>query len=548
EIENYSGIPLRHPRRGNQQFFDFLASEVKEGTLQGFWGYGGPWVIRWILGTARLVTDRPDIQIFYVNDYSTAIREVLALLASLQPQGGGDLAEGAERTGWSYMSEGFRVTFDLLEDGTVLDRSKGHFRLVHVKPYFALLEQLLEVENPRGDGSFVQINDGAELDHLDWRAAVHYFRAAADLHRRHRCHGMVVCNAVGPVGAVSMIGHRIFPFPFVVEPDLPSARRRARELLRPSRPMQAVALPSLIPLPPLADQGVEQVVRYAGTIDWHTRGIDEPPVASDDPFAPIYHLLRVLKLDFDTILAEREAMQEQVLRASKLSALGTLTAGVSHELNSPLTAVLGDASVILEQSEDPEISRSAKRIQRCAQRMRDIIDQLSIFGRRGNGGATVDADVNECVLQAHEELDQLLDQRNVEIALDLAPELPPVRIDQGHLKTVLHNLLINASIAYEGKALPLPHPVVLSTSIVEDWVHIACADQGVGMTDEVRERAFDPFFTTRDVGQGIGLGLYICDRVVADHGGRIRLESKVGEGTTVTIELPRSPAPLPKLH
>jgi signal transduction histidine kinase len=288
---------------------------------------------------------------------------------------------------------------------------------------------------------------------------------------------------------------------------------------------------------------VNEIVRYDGTIDWYTRGMEEPKVADDDPFAPVYQLLRVLKLDFDAILAEREAMQDQVLRASKLSALGTLTAGVSHELNSPLTAVLGDASVIEETSEDPVVLRSAQRIGRCAKRMRDIIDQLSVFGRSGGtGGATEDLDPNECVLQAHEELGSLLRERSVEVILDLASALPPVRCDRGHLKTVLHNLLINASVAYQGLDRPRPYPVTLSTARARDWVQFRCTDQGIGMSAEVQARAFDPFYTTRDVGEGIGLGLYICDRLITDHGGRIRLESEMGVGTTVIIELPRAPS------
>ncbi len=544
ELKCFDGIPLRHSRRGRQEYVRQLTAEYDRGYLQGYWGYGGPRVFGWILTTAKLVANRADAQVYYVNEYTTAIQEALALLGTLQPSS--QTSQGLEdvQRGWTYRTDGFGVTFEVLDGGVVLERSWGRFRRRHVRPYFAVLEQLVEVADPRGDGTFVQINDATHLDRLDWRAAVAYFSAAAELHRRHPCHGIIVCNSVGPVQAVSKVAHRIFPFPFVVEPDLVAARARAQEFVR--TPQRVPALISPVPTslrrPSTGDVALEERIRelvaYAGTINWHVKGIGEPELRPDDPFAPVYQLLRVLKHDFDSVLADRDAMQDRVLRASKLSALGTLTAGVSHELNSPLTAVLGDATVILEQGESDVVMRSAERIQRCARRMRDVIDQLSVFSRSGVGGTSTELDVKFCVEQACAELTPLLGERGVKVGLDLAPEQMPIRCDRCHLKTVLHNVVINASQSYTGLDVRGPHSVVLRTRRAGEWVQIRCEDQGSGMPPEVADRAFDPFFTTRDVGEGTGLGLYICDRLVTDHGGRIALESEPGHGTTVVIEFP----------
>jgi signal transduction histidine kinase len=277
-------------------------------------------------------------------------------------------------------------------------------------------------------------------------------------------------------------------------------------------------------------------------------------------------------------------MQEQVLQAAKLAALATLTAGVAHELNSPLTAVLGYANVLQEQSDDPMVHQAAERITRCGGRMRDIIEQLTVFTRSGDTPRIQPLHINDSIRSASVLLEAALRKRDpsVELCLTLGAGLPPVTCDPGHLQSVIHHLVLNAHAACASAltaqaaqtaqtaqtaqaaqtaeetaqtaeetaqtaeiAEPAPQragttpPVIeLSTEVTADGVRIQCRDPGCGMTPEVRRRAFDPFFTTQDVGEGTGLGLFVCHRLVTDHGGTIRLDSTAGEGTTVTIDFP----------
>ncbi len=541
EIKNYDGIALRHPPTARRQFVARLRDEYDHGTLVGYWGYGGPRVFRWIMSGTKVLENRPEARVYYARDYDTAIREATVLLSDLETAAQDETATRPRRAAWNYEGETYHLTFEVAAPRILVEHSMGRMRAEDVAPYFELQERVLAETGFGGHRGFVQINDGAQLNQIDFRAQVQYYRSLSALVRRHRCLGVVTCNARGPVAAATRLGGSLFPVPFVIEPDLDRARLRAERLLRERHvPMVRRALTAMRPSREALRQPVMNLVAYAAAMDWESRGYPEATEAPDDPLGPVYNLLRVLKHDFDTMLDEREAMQTRVLQAAKLTSLATLTAGVAHELNSPLTAVLGYAEFLHERTEDPDAIRTAERIQRCAQRMRDIIDQLALFSRSGTSGAARRLDVNASLREDVSLLEPLLERHRVSIETQLAPDLPPIWCDRGHLQSVIHNVIVNSCKAYPDGTPGPRRTISLETSLHGEWVQIRCVDQGVGMPANVADRAFDPFFTTKDVGEGMGLGLFVCHRLVTDNGGRLELDSAPGRGTTVLLSFPRT--------
>ena len=241
-----------------------------------------------------------------------------------------------------------------------------------------------------------------------------------------------------------------------------------------------------------------------------------------------------------------KATQAQLLQAEKLSAIGQLVAGVAHELNNPLTSVIGYAQLLQEELREdsemgttrptPQLTHDLRRIAEESERAAKIVRNLLAFARR-QSAARAEQDVADVMnrvlaLRAYE-----FRLNAIELETAFAPGLPPVLGDGGQLQQALLNLLLNAEQAMRGRSVRRIH--VGARHVPEcDAVELFIEDSGHGIPDENLRRIFDPFFTTREVGEGTGLGLSICYGIVRDHGGQISVESRVGQGTTFKVLLP----------
>lgn len=254
------------------------------------------------------------------------------------------------------------------------------------------------------------------------------------------------------------------------------------------------------------------------------------------------------------------ATQVQLVQASKMASLGTLVAGVAHELNNPLAIILGSAELLPQQ--DSEEDRSAvTQIIAGAKRARRVVRSLAAFAQHGGMQHAWHSvpDLIENVLDVRRE-----SLRAAGIALEVrcAPQLPKLWLDGAQFQQALLNLLLNAERALEQHANPqlliavfigcmrAGAPPLFATHTLEQTqgepaLLIDIADNGPGLPDEVRERLFEPFVTTQPVGSGAGLGLATTYGIVAHHAGRMQVSTALGVGTTFRIILPYYPAEQP---
>jgi len=243
--------------------------------------------------------------------------------------------------------------------------------------------------------------------------------------------------------------------------------------------------------------------------------------------------------------AQQVGRQREALRQSeKLTAMGSLLAGVAHELNNPLAIVMGRASLLEEKCEDPELRADVLRIREAAERCGRIVRTFLNMARNRPAQRTP-VDLNELVRAAADML--LYSFRTHGVELELAPgaALPPINADADQLGQVVLNLLINAQQALTGT--PGPHRVRVSTGVEhrregrEPRVWLRIADNGPGVPPEFRSRIFEPFFTTKGEGMGTGLGLAVSRSVVIEHGGDLILEQSGAErGAIFRASLPIS--------
>ncbi len=233
---------------------------------------------------------------------------------------------------------------------------------------------------------------------------------------------------------------------------------------------------------------------------------------------------------------EREKeLQQELYLSSRLASIGELAAGVAHEINNPLTGIIGFSQRLLRKSTDETVKRDLERIHNEALRAAMVVQNLLTFARRHEPKKEY-SDVNDILQKALELRAYELRTSNIEAVTDTAPSLPQIMADFHQIQEVFLNIILNAEQAMTeancgGK-------LSIKTWKTKGYIRVSFTDNGPGIPAEQLDKVFDPFFTTRGERGGTGLGLSVCHGIMAEHGGRIYARSKPGEGTTFFIELP----------
>lgn len=235
-------------------------------------------------------------------------------------------------------------------------------------------------------------------------------------------------------------------------------------------------------------------------------------------------------------ITEQKLTEGALRRAERLASIGTMAAGIAHEINNPIAAALNAAEAAMRFKDDPDakhlLERCLDNVVRSAHRCRLIVENVLKFARQEPTQRSL-VDINSVVRDARVSALPHAERENATIDLQLAAGLPPVSINELEIEQVLTNLIDNASRSADG-----PIHVVVRTSRTKAGVCISVEDNGPGMTVEQRQRAFDPFYSTRQKQGGTGLGLSIAHGIVQGHGGKIEIAGEGGPGTIVTVDLP----------
>ena len=233
---------------------------------------------------------------------------------------------------------------------------------------------------------------------------------------------------------------------------------------------------------------------------------------------------------------EREEQLRQELRRSRrLASIGELAATVAHEINNPLTGIIGFSELLLKKSTDEEISRHLGRIHSEARRMAKVVENLLTFARRRKLKKEY-SDINDILQKVLELRAYELKTSNIKVVTNLTPRIPKIMVDHHQIEEVFMNLIMNAEQAMtETKG---GGKLSVETQKVKGCIRVSFTDDGPGIPDEHLDKLFDFFFTTREEKGGTGLGLSVCHGIVTEHGGKIYAKSKPGKGATITVELP----------
>ncbi|MGE5443082.1 MAG: GAF domain-containing protein [Ignavibacteriales bacterium] len=241
-----------------------------------------------------------------------------------------------------------------------------------------------------------------------------------------------------------------------------------------------------------------------------------------------------LKVLYETL----KSAQERLVQSEKLASLGQLVSNIAHEVNNPLTPILGYSRLLLDKPGlDTERRRNAfEVIYKSAERLKKVIENLLSFSRERKAGREY-VSINHLIEETLELRDYDLKLGSIEVIKNLSSELPRVVADPDQIRQVFTNIILNAEQAMVDAEIG-GRLKVMTRVKGEGIVEISFADNGPGIRSEILGKVFDPFFTTKSVGKGTGLGLSISYRIIKDHGGDIYALSEEGKGATFIIELP----------
>jgi signal transduction histidine kinase len=248
-------------------------------------------------------------------------------------------------------------------------------------------------------------------------------------------------------------------------------------------------------------------------------------------------LHRALRRQNERLEAEVRERTQQLLEAERLATMGNLLAGVAHELNNPLSVILGHAQLLTKNVTDNQTRVRAGKINEAAARCTRIVRNFLTMARRRAPERTQVA-LDQLCRETVELLAYELRVQDIEVECDLAPDAPSVWADGHQLQQVLVNLITNAQHAM--RDAPPPRRLRLTTryDAGRERVAVSVSDTGPGIAPEIQGRIFEPFFTTKPDGLGTGLGLALCRGFIEAHGGTIRVETPPGGGATFVIDLP----------
>jgi PAS domain S-box-containing protein len=283
---------------------------------------------------------------------------------------------------------------------------------------------------------------------------------------------------------------------------------------------------------------ITQVIRRGGWSHHKNqyRRKDDSTITVDLKVRPVYGPDgSVIYLEgFAEDVSEKEKMEQQLLQAEKLSSLGGILSGVAHELNNPLTSIIGNAQLLMRKSITEDIREKLEIIQMESLRSSKIIQGLLAFARKHKPERR-QIRVNNVIREAYRLREYDLRVSNINMKLELSDHIPPTHADPYQLQQVFINLINNAHDALT--------EIGGGSLIIRSWIRdgeiaVEFVDDGPGIPKDIQQYIFDPFFTTKEVGKGTGLGLSVAYGIVSEHGGTIGVKSEPGSGATFTIGLP----------
>jgi two-component system NtrC family sensor kinase len=239
---------------------------------------------------------------------------------------------------------------------------------------------------------------------------------------------------------------------------------------------------------------------------------------------------------FEEDVTEKRNLEANLIQSEKLAAVGQLAAGVAHEINNPLAAIIANAQILLREMRngDPDTLDAIRLIETAGIRASQVVSNLLSIARKEKKYEFELLSLNETITGALSLVHHEVVNHSIEILTDLQEEMPEIVASKNHIQGVWINMIVNSIDAIDKEN----GRITISSRYVDHEFRIVITDNGKGIPEDQLTRIFEPFYTTKVAGKGTGLGLSVCLRVIKEHQGSIQVESQAGKGSRFTIILP----------
>jgi signal transduction histidine kinase len=568
EIRDYRMLTGAAPKGARMVLTNFLVKDGSEGHLIGFWVFGAPFLIRLMFHAGLKVYKNP-IPIGEAKDYREALLNALKVLRQNRVDVGLKRYQNLKKDEWVLELEGFGISFELIGDDILYNSTHGRWKESHVEQFICLHEKVIREAGLTQKGYFYRIVNWESLEKSTWKARKMYIEGLNEINKKIPCKLAVVFGLNKFMKTLVGISSPFISYPVMVANDLQEAleiteREREREISAGSAGKRQKHGSKIYTEEQLKGFSNE-LLQVIGGINWDQAGLSLDGISEEHPLKPVLDALAIVKLDLDYLLQEKENSQKSLSHAEKLVTMGTIVASVAHEINNPNNSLMLDAqfnqnawrsvSAVLDEHADENgglliggfaygefktaVVDASNRMKRNTERIKHIVENLRAIAKK-DADFDEDVDLNATVRSALSVIEYLTAKYTRNLSVNLGDTLPRIRGNTQCLEQVIINLVKNAC-----QSLPsMEKGVFISTAFEpeKNAVSFTIRDQGKGMDEKTLKEIFIPFYTTKGK-EGTGLGLSICDNIIKNHGGTIKVESKLGEGTTVNFLLPLATAP-----
>lgn len=579
QIEDYAGL-----NGSSQSARDYFVDKMNTSSRRApliFCNLAGPLTIAVKIGS-RFITTGKDILVD--RRYGDAIKRALKLCEAqgVEPEfnflGRDFCFDSPDRSlkpmqimadeAWQVRLPGFYNRSVILDQNILYSVTEGYLDAEHM-PYVDKARSMCQASLPPGATIDYFVINSSNLKGGSRTGRAQYMQSLKNWHQQFPFRLYVLYGVNTFMRTAALLGKVLLPFEVKVAQDASHAFELiTRDRLGGVAATQKKSEPATALEP--SQEDIEKLLALIGSINWEQEGLDiDVEMDEQHPFYVLFQSIKLIKEELDSLFAERKRAaeilhdsnaqlqsalaelkqtQEKMVQQERLAAVGQLAAGIAHDFNNILTGIMGFAELMQMSAATPSAMRpNLQRIVAASQQAAHLVHQLLDFSRKSIRHAkqfSLDSFTVESVKFFEHTIPE-----NIQISLKVDPGDYLLEADPAQMQQVLTNLAVNARDAMPsgGKLDISLSPAAMTSddlcttcgeSLQGDWLVLAVTDNGSGIPADVLPHIFEPFYTTKAVDKGTGLGLAQVYGIVRQHAGHIVVESRVNRGTTITIYLP----------
>ena len=451
---------------------------------------------------------------------------------------------------WQIRSKEFENRCFVLNRNILHSKSIGHLKSKHIKQIDQMRDRCQADLNTIGSSIDYIIVDSKGIKSATRTSRLAFMKSIKIWHSKHPLKLYCMYNTNTFMRTALNLARPFLPFKIQVATDFQNALEKIdqhkNETVDPIKKSQKNTK-----LKTISENDLEKLVGLIGNINWEFKGLNDTDHHFDEthPFYYISQSISLIKEELDDLVAERIRLEEQLFQSQKMESIGRLAGGIAHDFNNILHIILGNTELGLDNlAEGHPAYNNLKDIKNGSLRGASIVKQLLNFSRK--------SPLDFRIVKADKVLDKSLDfirsaiPENIVINKKLQADEVAIKVDGTQFQQVIMNLFVNASqaIGHEsGQIYVQSSTINLNENEATQYVDLKAGsyfkidifDTGSGISADIKDKIFEPYFTTKDIGQGTGMGLAVVHGIIKNHKGAIQFESVPGEGCQFTILIPQ---------